>query len=66
MRLYKLLKVPLPFVKAGAILRRKLKSMAQSLKACESGHRRSVLFRNRHFDEWFRQQTVLTSRNQME
>lgn len=54
MRLYKLLK-DLPTVKAGAIFKEKIKiDGTRVLKACESGHRHSILFREiDNFDEWF-------------
>lgn len=54
MRLYKLLK-DLPTVKAGAIFKEKIKiDGARVLKACESGHRHSILVREiDNFDEWF-------------
>lgn len=54
MRLYKLLK-DLPTVKAGAIFKEKIKiDGTRVLKACESGHRHSILVREiDNFDEWF-------------
>ena len=54
MRLYKLLK-DLPTVKAGAIFKEKIKiDGTRVLKACESGHRHSILVREiNNFDEWF-------------
>lgn len=54
MRLYKLLK-DLPTVKAGAIFKEKIKiDDTRVLKACESGHRHSILVREiDNFDEWF-------------
>lgn len=55
MRLYKLLK-DLPTVKAGAIFKEKIKiDSTRVLKACESGHRHSILVREiDNFDEWFK------------
>ena len=54
MKLYKLLK-DLPTVKAGAIFKEKIKiDGTRVLKACESGHRHSILVREiDNFDEWF-------------
>lgn len=54
MRLYKLLK-DLPTVKAGAIFKEEIKiDGTRVLKACESGHRHSILVREiDNFDEWF-------------
>ena len=54
MRLYKLLK-ELPTVKAGAIFKEEIKiDGTRVLKACESGHRHSILVREiDNFDEWF-------------
>ncbi len=39
---------------AGAIFKEKIKIDGKSLKACESGHRHSILVREiDNFDEWF-------------